>query len=304
MDRQAESDSSSVMKINRRRFLKVGVYATALAGLGAVGAHGYGGVYGSEDITVERVAIPIPHLKQSLEGLRIVQMSDFHLHPFTTIELIERAIDSANRLKPDLLVLTGDYITQKVDAIFELCKVLGKLSSRLGVFAVLGNHDAAHAPKTVRENLEKVGVTVLRNRGIELSAGKDALFLAGLDDVRYGKPNLTEALRRHRDTLPTLLLVHEPDYADQVADTGRVTLQLSGHSHGGQVRLPGIGALYLPSMGRKYDQGLYRIKEAWLYTNRGIGVVNVPVRFACPPEVTEITLCADSVPQGATEAIS
>ncbi len=116
------------------------------------------------------------------------------------------------------------------------------------------------------------------------------IYLAGLDDLWSGQADLTAALAQAPANVPTILLVHEPDFADTVAKDGRVSLQLSGHSHGGQVRLPGIGAPILPYLGRKYDQGLYNVNNMWLYTNRGIGLGRIPLRINCPPEITEFTL--------------
>ena len=133
------------------------------------------------------------------------------------------------------------------------------------------------------------GLPLLENEGIALTVNGEVLYLAGVDDGWGGQPDLSLALvERPSDTL-TILLAHEPDLADQFARDSRVSVQLSGHSHGGQIRLPLIGAPVLPHLGKKYDQGLYQVNEMWLYTNRGLGLIT-PVRINCPPEITEITL--------------
>jgi len=138
--------------------------------------------------------------------------------------------------------------------------------------------------------LKESGLPVLINSGLALNMGQQMLYLVGLDDGWMGHPDLSKALEQRRGKTPTILLVHEPDFADTFCADSTVSLQLSGHSHGGQIRIPGVGALVLPPHGRKYDQGLYRVKDMWVYTTRGIGVIGPPVRLNCRPEITEITL--------------
>jgi predicted MPP superfamily phosphohydrolase len=138
--------------------------------------------------------------------------------------------------------------------------------------------------------LEKAGLPVLINEGVALGVGGATIYLAGLDDCWSGRPDLSKALEKLSPDTPAVLLSHEPDFADTFALDGRVSLQLSGHSHGGQIRLPGYGAFVLPKFAQKYDQGLFNVNGMWLYTNRGLGLGPVPHRVNCPPEVTEITL--------------
>jgi predicted MPP superfamily phosphohydrolase len=123
-----------------------------------------------------------------------------------------------------------------------------------------------------------------------LDIGGELLYLAGVDDGWSGQPDLKAALDEHRGNTPVILLAHEPDLADAFARDGRVSLQLSGHTHGGQVRVPALGPIILPYLGQKYDQGLHRVNDMWIYTNRGLGVIPPPVRLNCRPEITEITL--------------
>jgi predicted MPP superfamily phosphohydrolase len=171
-----------------------------------------------------------------------------------------------------------------------LAPALADLDARYGVFTIIGNHDLWTDVRVVQQGLDDSRLPILRNRGVTLQAGRAKIHLAGVDDVWNGKPDLATTLDETPADALTILLSHEPDYADTVARDGRVALQLSGHSHGGQVRLPGIGAPILPYLGKKYDQGLYRVGQMWVYTNRGIGVVGPPVRINCPPEITKITL--------------
>jgi uncharacterized protein len=209
---------------------------------------------------------------------------------YTQLELVQKAVTLANGLQPDLIVLTGDYVLESEESIFELAPALAALNARYGIFTVLGNHDLWTNAKTVRRGLQQAGLPVLINEGVSLSVGPAELYLAGLDDGWSGQPDLKPALAQLPPDTPAILLAHEPDLADTFALDGRISLQLSGHSHGGQVRLPGLGAPVLPYLGQKYDQGLYQVGSMWLYTNRGIGLGPAPIRFNCPPEITEITL--------------
>jgi hypothetical protein len=278
------------MSVSRRGFLKKLAQVVVGGTLSAAGGYGYSTQIEPEWLTIERLQLPIRGLHSALEGLRIVQMSDFHLHPHTQIELIQQAVRQANELKPDLVVLTGDYVQQGAESIYELAPVLAGLQAKYGVYTILGNHDLWTNIAVVRGGLQQAGLPVLVNEGLALAVGKATLYLAGLDDAWSGKPDLNAALHNRPEAGLTILLAHEPDFADLWSQDGRIALQLAGHSHGGQVRLPGLGAPILPRFGKKYDQGLYQVGGMWLYTTRGVGLGFVPVRFNCPPEITEITL--------------
>lgn len=198
----------------------------------------------------------------------------------------------ANELKPDLVVLTGDYVWQDLEAIHELAPILSGLNARYGVFSTLGNHDYWLDADVITAAMESAGLPVLINQGHSIQHGNGSIYLAGLDDGWSGNPDLNATLDGAASNEPIVLLCHEPDLADQYALDGRIDLQLSGHSHGGQIRLPGIGALILPYLGRKYDLGLYKVNDMQLYTNRGLGVISEPVRFNCPPEISQFVLNA------------
>jgi len=245
-------------------------------------------------LTVERIQVPVAGLHSALDGFKIVQLSDIHFLPFTQIPLIEEAVAQAVSLQPDLIVLTGDFITAQAETIFGVVKALSRLNATYGVFAVLGNHDVRSGARIVRQGIEEAGITLLHNRGFTFDVGHGQLNLAGVDDCIWGQPDIHAALDNLSATSPTLLLAHEPDVIDDFSHAGPITLQLSGHTHGGQVRLPFLGTPILPKLGEKYIHGLYRVNGAWLYTNRGLGMVSMPIRFNCPPEITEITLCAAS----------
>jgi predicted MPP superfamily phosphohydrolase len=154
---------------------------------------------------------------------------------------------------------------------------------------VLGNHDVKSDPNLVEGLLRAVGIQVLANQSVPIEGNGTRLWLSGVNDPLEGKPDLAQTLHSVAPDEPVILLAHEPDYADHVVRYP-VDLQLSGHTHGGQIRVPFLPPGYLPPLGRKYVWGLYKIGGLTLYTNRGLGTVNVPVRMNCPPEITLLTL--------------
>lgn len=250
---------------------------------------------------LERVEIRLEKLPSSLDGFTIAQLSDFHYDPYFSITPIQAAIRMVNELKPDLIALTGDFVTmplfesrrhlnRQAHAAADPCaELLRYLGAPHGVFAVLGNHDNSYGPEGVTESLQARGISVLRNRCVAIEKDGRRFWLAGVEDVLGWKADLNKALRGVASGEATVLLCHEPDFAD-VACRHDIGLQISGHSHGGQVRLPVAGALYLPPLGKKYPWGLRRLGSMQLYTNCGIGTVNLPIRLNCPPEVTLFTL--------------
>lgn len=274
--------------LNRRDFLKLGA-AAAVAGVLGAGAM-IGAADESQRPVVERLQIPIPALPPGLEGCRLVYLSDFHLYPYTRLSLIRRCVAMVNQLDPDVVILGGDYVWRRLDAIHDLAPELGKLNARYGVFATIGNHDIWLDVKVIKQALKQAGLLLLVNAGIPITAGGGALWLAGLDDGWSGRPDLDAALAQRPARSPVVLAVHEPDLADEYAFDGRIALQLSGHSHGGQVRRPLRGAIILPYLGQKYDMGLYHVRGMLLYTNRGIGCISEPIRYNCAPEISEFTL--------------
>lgn len=238
---------------------------------------------------VERVRVPLSSLPPEWEGLRIVQLSDFHHGPIVRLEEIERGVELANQLQPNLVVLTGDFVSQSAGYAAPCAQALSDLRALLGVFACLGNHDHWTNADRVAQALTGQGIALLRNASQELCRRGASLWLVGVDDVWEAQDDLAQALRGVPEEGFKLLLAHEPDFADEAARYG-IDLQLSGHSHGGQVRLPILGAPILPRHGRKYPWGLRRVGGLTLYTNRGLGRIFPPIRFRCRPEVTVLTL--------------
>lgn len=292
------------MNLSRRTFLK---RTLALGALSAAGGAGYGWLE-SQQLTIEQVSISVNRLHPDLHGFKIVQLADFHLYPFTQRELVQQAVTLTNTLEPDIVCLVGDFVYHEAEAIFDLAPLLAQLNPKYGIYAVFGNHDLWTNQDVIEHGMREAGLTIMKNEGALLTVGAAAIYIAGLEDGWRGQmispiswwktlpenwqgyPDLNLALDSLPDEVPCVLLMHEPDLADTYSLDGRVTLQLSGHTHGGQVRLPGVGAVILPDMGRKYDQGLYKINNMWLYTTRGVGTSALPVRLNCPPEITELTL--------------
>jgi predicted MPP superfamily phosphohydrolase len=271
--------------LNRREFLKA---AGLAVGGGLVTATSYLAINDeSQEPVVDRVPIRLKNLHPALEGFTMLQMTDLHLYPLTQPSLIEKSVVMANSLNPDLVVMTGDYVWQVLDAIDELAPILSGLNARYGVYSSLGNHDYWLDAEVITATMEAAGLPVLVNQGLTIQQGGGSFYLAGLDDGWSGNPDLDATLEGAKPGDPVILLCHEPDLADLFSKDGRVDLQLSGHTHGGQIRIPGIGALILPYLGRKYDFGMYKINDMLLYTNRGIGVISEPVRYNCPPEITQ-----------------
>jgi predicted MPP superfamily phosphohydrolase len=232
-----------------------------------------------------------------MEGFTIALLSDFHFDPIFSVHPLKTAIDMVNQLRPDLIVLTGDFVSvpwfgdhAKGASAAEPCaRLLRNLRAPHGLWAVMGNHDVLTDANRITSSLRAEGIQVLVNQSVAIENGGARFWLGGVDDVLGGTADLDATLRPVSADEAFVLLVHEPDYADYVARYP-VDLQLSGHSHGGQVRLPFLPPLYLPAMARKYIWGLYQIGNLALYTNAGLGTVGVPARFYCPPEITLLTL--------------
>lgn len=243
-------------------------------------------------LTVYRVTVPLPHLPPALHGFTICQLSDLHRGPVVSEEHIRRAADIAMSLNADLIVVTGDFVSGAATNAPSCAAALSGLRARYGVYGVLGNHDYwTRDVEAVVDAVTRSGIQLLTNRAVRLNVQGFNWWLCGVDDVWAGEPDLDAALQYVPDGAFRILLCHEPDFADEAAKRN-IPLQISGHSHGGQVRLPLIGAPVLPFWGRKYPIGLQRVKNSstLVYTNVGVGCIVPAVRLNCRPEVTLMTL--------------
>jgi uncharacterized protein len=277
--------------MTRREFLKIArTVAVGSALAGGLTTTGYAALFEPNRLKISRTRVQLKRLPRPLDGFRIVLMTDFHLFPFTSAELIKQAVHEASALNPDLALFAGDFVYSEAEAAEELSPILAQLNPKLGSFAVLGNHDHVKGAAVVQRALERSGIEVLTNRGVTVSIGQASLYLAGVDSMAGGAPDVHAAFAAHRKDAPSLVLAHEPDTIDYYLQFAPIDLQLSGHSHGGQIRIPGIGPVILPTWGRRYPRGLYQVKNSQLFTSQGIGMVDLPVRVNCPPEIAEITL--------------
>ena len=280
----------SSQKFSRRSAIKF--IGAASVAMGISGASGYAYAFEIEPrwLAREHIQIPIKSLPRTFRDFKLVCLSDFHHESGDGVKFPERVVQSANRLKPDLICLLGDYVFSDAQSITELASVLAKLEAPHGVYAVLGNHDYWTDPEAVRQGLAEIGITVLINQGLPINRGGDAIFLAGLDDGWSGEPDLEETLKSAPPDVPVIVLMHEPDFADEIAKTGRVDLQLSGHSHGGQVKPLFFEAPVRPAFARNYTAGHYPVGQMHLYVSRGVGTIPPRLRFNCRPEISEIVL--------------
>ena len=281
--------------ISRRSFLR-----GALCSAGGLAL--YAGEFERHWLEFVKKEIALPGLSPEFDGMTIAQLSDIHLEEFTEPFLLRDAIDTINRANPDMVLLTGDYVSAQVlsakltaDAAWQCANMLSSLQCKQR-YAIFGNHDVWAGEEHVGEALNYHGMTVLRNSYVPIERGGKRLWLAGLDDPCDGRPDadltIPSKIRNIADE-PVILMCHAPDYVDELRKhpAGEaVSFVLSGHTHGGQIRLPIYGPLWMPPGGRKYVQGLFKFGNMQLYVNRGIGSVGLPLRFDCRPEITLFTL--------------
>ncbi len=278
--------------MTRRRFL-------ALSGVVAAGVLAYSVEYDPHHLEITQRTVHLTRLSPELDGLRIAQISDIHYEQYTQPSFVREVVAQINRQAPDIVALTGDYISEGplpfsfgAKTSYPCAEILSGIQCPQR-WAVLGNHDQRVAPATVIDALETHGLPVLENRHVPFERNGARLWIAGVKDIGLSHPDLDLATPKNLQSAkePVILLAHEPDYADKVVRHGGVDLMLSGHTHGGQVRLPVVGALYTPTYGRKYIEGHFHLQNGLqLYVNRGIGTVGVPFRVLCRPELTIITL--------------
>ncbi len=246
-------------------------------------------------VEVAQVQLKLPRLPAAFSGFRLAQISDMHFGGWMTQERFLPSLKQLYAQNPDALAITGDFVHGSWDAAFHgldsVKETFRKLAERIPTFAVLGNHDHGTDPAMVRRFLHDTGIRELRNDVFTFEKTGQRLFLCGVDDIWKQKHNLEAITAKLTAQDCAVLLAHEPDFADQSAATGQFDLQLSGHSHGGQVVLPFLKRpLKLPSLSKKYHTGLYQVGKMIQYTNRGLGMITPAIRFNCRPEITIITL--------------
>jgi predicted MPP superfamily phosphohydrolase len=239
-------------------------------------------------LTVEHQPIYLRRLPKAFDGFRIVHLSDVHHSRFTSRQQIERAVDAANRLQPDIIALTGDYISHERQFAAPCSELLGRLQARHGVFAVLGNHDHWTDAALITDLFRAEGITVLINQGMRFEQRGEAFWLAGVDDTMVGLEDLPLALAGSLEDEMKLLLAHNPIILRRAARAG-VDLVLSGHTHGGQITLRSEHRIS-DRPRRRLRRGLGSHGDTQIYVTRGLGTVVLPVRYGCPPEVSLLEL--------------
>ncbi|HUW94263.1 MAG TPA: metallophosphoesterase [Anaerolineae bacterium] len=306
VDRSAQAGRQA--GISRRRFLSIGCGALA----GGAATCLLGPLYATQIephwIEVTRADVSLTGLPRALDGVTIAQLGDFHLGRNVSREQVGKAVEIANGLKPDLIVLTGDFVTGSAEYSVACAEALAALEAPHGVYGVLGNHDNWTGPDEVAANVEAGGITVARDEAWAIKVGGSRMWLLGIEDTGYTagflggsfgdfkalwkakRLRLAEMLEGLPEDELRLLLVHNPDFTEMLPQ-GRIDLALCGHTHGGQVRVPFLGAPVVPSFfGDKYAGGLVQGPSTLVYVNRGIGLISPPLRFNCRPEITLLRL--------------
>lgn len=296
----APSHRDSLPRLTRRRFLQ-----SSLLGVGGLAL--YTSLIERHWAVVHRQSIRLKNLPAAFEQTRIVQISDIHLKGWTEPAFLRHIVRKVNEMNPDVVVLTGDFVSHipgphwesfhpyALHAGRECAEILAGLACPHR-YAVMGNHDLAVGTGAITRALTSHGITVLNDRAVAVERGAARLWIAGMLDPSNLCPRPERAVPaaiRQQPEEPVILLCHSSDFADELLRSpvgAAVDLMLSGHTHGGQVRLPLVGALARPPLGKKYTRGLFQLGSLQLFVSQGIGTVGLPVRFCCPPEIAELTL--------------
>ena len=264
-------------------------------GLLAVGLPLWGFVLEPASLRNEDYELSLPRWPGSCDELRIAVLTDLHVgSPFNRIGKLDRIIDLTQRAHPDLILLAGDYVITDVPggeftAPEEIAEHLQHLAAPLGVWAVLGNHDWWLDGPRVRRAIESVGIPVLEDEATRVASGPCSFWLVGVSDFWTGRHDVRRALSQVTDSDPVVVLTHNPDVFPEVPS--RVALTIAGHTHGGQVYIPGIGRPIVPSRyGERYAIGHVVEDGRHLFVSSGLGTSIVPVRFLVPPEISVVTL--------------
>ncbi|MFQ5913513.1 MAG: metallophosphoesterase [Nitrospinota bacterium] len=272
---------------NRRAFLRWALGGTTAAPLLLTT---YGTVYARTAFETVAIDMPVRDFPGPLAGFRIVQITDLHVGPFTSERQTVKIVTKANALAPDLVVITGDLVHSSQDYIPPCVRALSRLRARYGVFACQGNHEYWVGAEEVRRAVEAAGIRMLVNEGLTLPVRRGRINLAAVDDTRVGAPDLNRALTDLDPSAPTLLLSHRPEMFPYAARRG-VDLTLSGHYHGGQIKVRILGVPFTPvRLFTRYVEGAFRIGHSRLYVSRGLGTTGTPVRLGSRPELTLIRL--------------
>jgi predicted MPP superfamily phosphohydrolase len=303
--RPEETDPRSDMQTGDDRWRRLARWGLTAAGLGAA-TLAYASHVEATWLELSRRELLLPRLPRALNGLRVAHLTDFHSSRLVSREYLDRCVAAAMAERPDLILLTGDFVSSRRCNVPELGELLTPLSAPLGVYGVLGNHDACAGAERVTAAVEASGARMLRNRHVRITVDGAEFWVAGVDCPHHEQYRLADGrraqwsqlYRRYLDSalagIPPegfrILLAHTPDVIRDAARRG-VDLMLSGHTHGGQVRLPLLGATVVPSRyGHRYAAGEFHVDGTTLYVSRGLGTVRFRLRFLCRPELGLYTL--------------
>ncbi|KKI93871.1 metallophosphoesterase [Bacillus sp. SA1-12] len=278
---------------SRRSFLK-GLLSFSLGSIiTATGGYSYSRFIEPALLDITKHSILHEKIPKAFDGFKIVQFSDTHLSDFFTLNRLETVVNKINELSPDLLLFTGDLMDEpnQYTEINKIVPVLERLHAPFGKYAVYGNHDHGGYGTDIYKNvITMAGFTLLQNEVTNISMlDGSKISVAGIDDLMLGKPSYEGTLGNLNKDIFNILLAHEPDAALN-AKKFHVDLQLSGHSHGGQIQLPFYGPLITPPFATVYSEGMYEVDQMKLYVNRGLGTTRLPFRFLSVPEITQFTL--------------
>ena len=238
--------------------------------------------------------LKVPYLPSALAGLKIVHLSDIHYKPDKDEGLLSAVVEKVNHINPDLIMLTGDYVDIDTSGIDPMLEYLAKLKSKHGILACMGNHDGwcnDGEGEFYKTRFEKNGIQFLINENTALTINNETLHIAATDFIWNGNPDPIATLKGIPQEAPLITMVHEPDYFDTMLEHRDHHLQLSGHTHGGQCRVPFIN--YAPRKvkhGKKYIYGEYTKEKSSVFVTKGLGTTGIRVRFSCLPEIALHTI--------------
>ncbi|MEY8347533.1 metallophosphoesterase [Bacillus cereus] len=280
-------------QITRRNFIKTGIrtclYTCITTGFG----YYYAKYIEPNFLSLTHHTLRSSLIPENFHGMKIIQFSDLHLGYYFSLQHLSTIVSKINKTAPDIVLFTGDLIDdyQTYSETPFVSAILRNIRAPFGKFAIYGNHDhGGYGTEYYKQIMNDAGFEVLQNteKRIRLLDNSE-ISIFGIDDILLGKPKISNTLQHVQKELYTIVLVHEPDIASEIANFP-VNLQLSGHSHGGQVQLPFLGAIVTPALAKRYIEGFYHIEELLLYVNRGLGRTRVPFRFLSRPEITVFTL--------------
>ncbi|WP_223154913.1 metallophosphoesterase [Alkalibacillus aidingensis] len=287
-------------KMTRRSFLKKATLGT----FGVIGAS-YGGYYYAHDIEpfwlkAHHESIESSRIPKSFDGFKILQFTDTHIGFHYRTKDLKKLINAINNQQPDLVVFTGDLMDDPSlvahDKYHDITDELKRINPEFGKYWIYGNHDhGGYGTNVILNVMHDAGFELLMNDTVTLEKEGEHINLSGLDDILLGNPDPDSLLTEDQENDFNVLLCHEPDYAETMKDYP-FDIQLSGHSHGGQVQIPFYGYVVTPALGRKYVEGKHILgsRPMQLFTSRGVGTTRLPFRFMCRPEINIFTLRADS----------